>query len=314
VAPGVFSAYQTAAAAAKQAQAASNTANAAANSAQQSLQTAQARVASADAAVKQDADVLRKAQDAYEAALNKAKAAGGGGQEKVLEGGTGLRPQSCPPPGLYVSLQTQENFGLVKTREFLRSTGARTFESEDRGDPLGAGVVVGYNFRPWSNNVLIGPFASFDFLKQTINHNFGGGSFFGTTTHWIATAGVKAGIVTAPGLMVYGLGGVAVLNEDLNINFGGPVTSQNTTIPGATVGVGGEFQPRVLQQFGRPVALFVQYQHTWWQTAQLNAPVASPLFNYTFRREDDTFKAGVTIYFGGSPSPPPAPARRLITK
>ena len=92
------------------------------------------------------------------------------------------------------------------------------------------------------------------------------------------------------------LGGVSGLNYDRNINFGGPATSQNTTVPGFTLDLGGEFQPSFLQRTGRPVSLFIQYQHSWWRDSNLNNPAASPAFNYAFRREDNTIKVGVNIY------------------
>jgi hypothetical protein len=56
--------------------------------------------------------------------------------------------------------------------------------------------------------------------------------------------------------------------------------------------------PQWLQRFGAPVALFAEYQHTWWQTSQLNRPAASPSFNYNFAREDETLKLGMTIWVG----------------
>lgn len=217
----------------------------------------------------------------------------------------------CPSRGFYVGLEIAKNSGRVKTREFLASNGELTNEFTDTGDPLGVGVAVGYYFRPFGS-VVVGPFASFDFLRQTINHTFAGGTFLGTTTHWIATAGGRLG-VNAAGMLVYGLAGASFLNHDLNINFGGPVTSQNTTTPGFTAGIGGEFQLSALQRsLGVPVSVFVQYQHTWWQEAHLDAPAASPRFNYAFSREDDTVKLGLNFYLG-APTPP-SPRRALITK
>jgi len=99
------------------------------------------------------------------------------------------------------------------------------------------------------------------------------------------------------GLWLYGIAGVSVLNETLNVNFIPVASSRNTTVPGGTLGIGGAWQPGFLQGFSRPVALFAEYQHTWWQDAQFNTPAASPAFNYNFRRkagrgEDRTASAG----------------------
>lgn len=192
--------------------------------------------------------------------------------------------------------------------ESLAANGTVTNQLRNRKSTLGAGVTGGYNFVPWNNNVRVGPFVSFALLDQTINRTFAGGSFIGSTTNWIAAMGVKAGIVNQGGVFVYGLAALSLLNQDLNINFGGPVTSENKTLPGLTVGVGGEYRPLFLQQWGRPVSLFAQYQHSWWEDAKLQRPAASPAFNYRYKRQDDVFKFGVNIYFGGlTPPPPPAP-------
>ena len=193
--------------------------------------------------------------------------------------------------------------GACAPSKSLATTDAITNRFVDSGDPLGVGIVGGYNFKPWNNSIVIGPFASFDYLNQTINHNFAGGQFLGTTTHWFINAGVKAGVVTAPGFYLYGLAGAAFLNHDLNVNFATAAQS-NVTTPGFTLGLGGEYQPPSWQLAGHPVSVFAQYQHTWWSNANFNTPTSSPAFNYAFRREDDTIKLGVNFYFGAAPAAP----------
>jgi hypothetical protein len=188
------------------------------------------------------------------------------------------------------------NRGDQKSTETFAATGAVNNTFYNIGDPLGAGIVASYLFAPWANNIRIGPFTSFDLLHQTINQTFPNGFFLGSTTHWIFTAGIKAGIVATPSLFIYGLAGASWLNESLNINFA-TASSKNTTTPGFTAGLSVEYMPSVLQRFGLPVSIFVQYQHTWWQDATFNTPASSPLFNYTFRREDDTVKVGVNVQF-----------------
>jgi hypothetical protein len=217
--------------------------------------------------------------------------------------------------GPYFGLETMENFGRVRSTESLATTDMVTNQFTDSGDPLGVGIVGGYNFKPWNNKVVIGPFASFDYLNQTINHNFAGGQFLGTTTHWFMNAGLKAGVVTAPGFYFYGLAGAAFLNHDLNVNFATTAQS-NVTTPGFMFGVGGEYQPPSWKLSGLPVSLFAQYQHTWWSNANFNAPTSSPAFNYAFRREDDTIKFGVNFYFGAAPAPaaPAYPVKALPAK
>lgn len=169
------------------------------------------------------------------------------------------------------------------------------------GDPPGIGFVATYLFAPGSSALRVGPFASFDILRQTVNHSFAGGQFLGTTTHWFATTGVKAGAVVRPDLFIYGLTGASWMNENLNVNFATAATS-NVTVPGVTLGLGAEYRPLSWQVAGHPVTLFAQYQHTWWSTANFNAPASSPGFNYAFRREDDTLKLGVNFYFAATPA------------
>ena len=200
-----------------------------------------------------------------------------------------LKLKTCPRPydplGNYVGVYVVKTQGNQHIKEFFAVTGVQTNDIYEVKDPLGVGVVAGRNFA-LSNGMIIGPYVSLEFLKMNINRTFAGGTFIGSTTHWFATAGAKVGMMTPPGVFLYGLGGVSLLNHDLNINFGGPVTSDNRTTPGGTLGFGAELRPSMLQGFGIPVGVFFQYQHTWWADAKLNRPAASPLFNYTYIRED----------------------------
>ncbi len=204
--------------------------------------------------------------------------------------------------GTYVIGLNRADQTSIETLRLLRDI-QQAFQDID--DPVGFGFVATYLFSPANNNFRVGPFASFDILRQTVNHNFAGGQFLGTTTHWFATAGAKAGVIMTPDLFLYGLTGVSWLNENLNVNFATAATS-NVTVPGVTVGAGGEYRPASWQIAGHPVTLFAQYQHTWWRTANFYAPASSPAFDYAFKREDDTVKLGVNFYFGAGPASPPA--------
>ncbi len=228
----------------------------------------------------------------------------------------------CNPPGSFSSDWTALSLGTYLiglnratqvTTERSRTTD-NTKEFRTHGDPPGIGFAATYLFAPENSALRVGPFASFDILRQTVNHDFAGGQFLGTTTHWFATAGLKAGAVVRPDLFIYGLTGASWLNEDLNVNFA-TASSSNVTIPGVTLGLGAEYRPSSWQIAGHPVTLFAQYQHTWWSTANFNAPASSPGFNYAFRREDDTLKFGVNFYFGAAPPAPPAyPVKSLVSK
>src|SRR5579863_131724 len=177
-----------------------------------------------------------------------------------LENGHEAQRVPCPPPsttgvrsdgqvGFYLGGELIKTWGRVKSTETSAATGAVTNQFSDSGDPLGGGIVGGYNFVPWTNWV-IGPFASFDWLRLTINHTFPGGTYLGTTTNWIANLGAKAGYMVAPGWQVYGLAGAAWLNESLNINFPAGFSTKTTTTPGFTLGLGTEYHPSTWQVAG----------------------------------------------------------------
>jgi hypothetical protein len=220
-----------------------------------------------------------------------------------------VRLVPCPPDptfaGYYVGVELVKSSGWVRSTERLAATDFVTNRFSDRADPVGGGVLIGYKFAPWTNSIIVSPFASFDFVNSPVNHTFPGGSYLGTTANFMGTGGVKIGPQLGAGLWLYGIAGVSVLNETLNVNFIPVASSQSAWVAGGTVGVGGAFKPRFLQGFGHPVSVFAEYQHTWWQDANFNTPTASPFFNYNFRREDDVVKVGFTVDLG---APPPASA------
>jgi len=209
--------------------------------------------------------------------------------------------------GGYVGAQLSGSSGMLETNEFISETDVRSNHFEDNGSGFGAGINTGYNWRPAGGSVVVGPFASFDYLNQVINHSFfPGRMFLGTSPRWVANAGVKAGVATSPNVYLYGLAGAAFLNQDLNVNFA-TAASSNVTTPGVTLGAGAEFRPSSWQLLGHPISLFAQYQHTWWETAHFDRPASSLGFNYAFKPESDTFKLGVNLYFNPAQPPPPSP-------
>lgn len=209
--------------------------------------------------------------------------------------------------GWFVGGQFVKSWQDLVSIEKLASSGQTTNQFHDNQDPLGFGVVIGKKFSPWAG-VSIAPFASIDYLNMSVNHTFIGGSFLGTLSKSSGTAGLKMGPELSNGVWLYGIAGASFLNETLNVNFLPVASSTNTTVAGATLGVGGAIRPSLLQGFALPVSLFAEYQHTWWQDATFNNPTASPFFNYTFRREDDVLKFGFIVMLDPIvPGPVPAP-------
>jgi hypothetical protein len=208
-----------------------------------------------------------------------------------------------PGSSMYLGMEILKTTGKITITERDADTGQVTNIFNDRKDPLGGGVVAGMNFTS-GNSLQFGPFVSFDFPNIAVNHTFPGGSYLGARSNVEGTLGAKFG-PTFSSAWLYGIAGVSVLNEKPTVNFV-PVSSSSTaTVPGATIGVGVSFQPAFLQGFGRPVSLFAEYQHTWWEDAHFNMPASSPFFNYSFRRDDDAFKLGFTVPLS---APPPAAA------
>jgi hypothetical protein len=58
----------------------------------------------------------------------------------------------CPATGLYAGLEGIKNWGRLHTTERNADTDEITNEFTDNGDPLGGGIVLGYNFRPWHDS------------------------------------------------------------------------------------------------------------------------------------------------------------------
>jgi hypothetical protein len=233
----------------------------------------------------------------------------GNDQNHTHLGGQNLVLIPCPPPqtaastGLYLGGELVKNSGWVRSTERFATTDVVTNQFSDRADPIGGGFLIGYKFAPWANSIVVSPFASFDFVNAPVNHTFAGGSYLGTTANFMGTFGVKAGPQLGM-FWLYGIAGVSVLNETLNVNFIPVASSKSATVAGGTIGVGAAIQPSFLQGFGLPVSVFAEYQHTWWQDANFNTPAASLFFNYNFRRQDDVVKLGFTVSLGAPPSAP----------
>ena len=89
----------------------------------------------------------------------------------------------------------------------------------------------------------------------------------------------------------------------MKVNFLPVTSSTDTIVPGATVGAGIAYKLPNLPN----VSLFAEYQHTWWRDGKFNTPAASPLFDYTFGRQDDVVKLGFTVSLGAT-SPTAVPS------
>jgi hypothetical protein len=200
--------------------------------------------------------------------------------------------------GTFIAFEITKQTGIGGYTERLATTAEVTNFLKATGDPLGVGGALGYKFALPGSSVAVAPFVAFEWPNIAVNHTFANGSFLGTKSNFEATAGVKIGPRLAQGIWLYGIAGVSGLNETLNVNFIPVASSKNATVGGATVGAGAAwaFRPNFMQGFGKPVSMFLEYEHTWWQDAHFDTPAASPFFNYTLRREDDVVKLGFMVF------------------
>jgi hypothetical protein len=196
----------------------------------------------------------------------------------------------------------------VGTNEYDAFTLVQTTHLDDSGRGFGGGINGGYDWRI-ARRFVAGVVFDVNFLNDKAQHTFAGGTFIASTVNFTASAQVRAGVLATPSLLLYGQTGVSVANQRLQINFGGPVTDVAQFTPGFTVGFGAEWKPAGVLPAG--TSLFAAYEHTSWDKARLDTPVAAPLSNYTWQRQSDAVKAGFRIHFG---APPPAPAAYMPVK
>lgn len=207
--------------------------------------------------------------------------------------------QNCSFAGSFIGVQVVSSWSRVGTAEFLASTGAQTNHFDDSGSGFGGGINFGHNWQPWSNNVFVGVVFDVNFLNDMVQHNFAGGNYIGSVVNLTASAQVRGGVLATPNLLLYGQTGLSIANQQLKIDFGGPETNESKITPGYTLGGGAEWRlsTNLIPRFGRSTSLFLDYRHTWWNTATLTMPAASPFFNYTWKRESDQILLGARFRF-----------------
>ena len=214
----------------------------------------------------------------------------------------------CPPPpappstaawnGAFGGIHLLGSFSRVGTSERIMQNNFQTNQFEDSGLGFGGGIDAGINWLPHGGPVLVGGVVTLSGLGDTVQHNFAGGGSIGSTVNVAASAELRAGLLVLPNLLLFGQTGVSIANQQLRIDFGGPVSSENRWTPGFTLGGGVELMlPPAVAPAGMPVSIFAAYHHTWWGDARLNGPAASPGFTYTWSRESDVLEVGARLHF-----------------
>lgn len=214
----------------------------------------------------------------------------------------------CPPPdktatetgwsGFSGGVYVVGSFSDVKTTEELATTGAVTHEFSDCCSGAGGGLNAAFHWQLPGNWVLGGAVDAY-FPNDEVSHPFAGGMYLRSTVDFTATFQARAGYVAMPNLLLYAQTGLAIGNQNLKINFGGPISSRTDTTTGYALGGGIEYRlyngPTAL--VGQSPSLFLEYGHIWWSDAHFNTPAASPAFNYTFARDNNVIKAGLRVRF-----------------
>jgi opacity protein-like surface antigen len=163
-------------------------------------------------------------------------------------------------------------------------------------DTLGSGAggiaELRYDWPVWNDQALFGAVAEIGYLGDS------GGQVFQTTTNLLTGARLRAGLAPTPALLLYGETGVAVSNQSIRINFGGPVSRQTLTTPGIALGGGGEYGLAGLPALGgKALSFFAEYQHIWWTSDTIDMPAAVPTLNFHWQRDSDIVRAGIRMHF-----------------
>jgi hypothetical protein len=163
-------------------------------------------------------------------------------------------------------------------------------------DALGSGAggiaELRYDWPVWNDQALFGGVAEIGYLGDS------GGQVFQTTTNLLAGARLRAGIAPTPALLLYGETGIAVSNQSVRVNFGGPITRQTLTTPGIALGGGGEYAfAGIPAPYGKSLSLFAEYQHIWWSSDTTDTPAAVPTLNFHWQRDSDIVRAGLRVHF-----------------
>jgi hypothetical protein len=195
--------------------------------------------------------------------------------------------------GPSVAVAALGGWSTSSNTELQAANGALFRRYRTLGGGAGGAFDFGYDWPVSDGRLLVGGVGEIGFLGDP------GGRVFQTTTGLMGSALLRAGISPMPGLLFYGATGIAVANQSIRINFGGPITQQNQATPGAALGGGGEYalSAAVPALYGKSVSLFAEYQHIWWDSATIATPAAVPTLNLGGQRQSNILRAGVRLGF-----------------
>jgi opacity protein-like surface antigen len=194
--------------------------------------------------------------------------------------------------GPFVGAEMLGSLDSVDTTETTAATGATFHKFSSSGSGFGGGVNLGYNWQLPQNSVVLGVLASFDGL------NDGAGKVFHTNDDYAGMIEARVGYLSNPVLLWYGETGLALAQENVKANLGGPTTSLSRTATGYALGGGVEWAlPAHTLPIAAGTSLFFDYQHVWWDSGTMTTPAAAPNLDFQWQRESNIVRLGVRLHF-----------------
>jgi hypothetical protein len=194
--------------------------------------------------------------------------------------------------GWYGGVQVGGSFSTQTTSVYYARFNDLTDRFDDTGSSWSGGFNAGYNWRIW-NNVVVGVVFDVNGLHDKVRHDLGSDFYVGSTVDFTASAQGRVGLLVTPNTLFYVKGGISVGDHRFQIDRGGPETDERKIVPGGTIGVGSEWKLAMPIILGRSTSVFVDYQHTWWDTVRLDQPIAAPWSNYSWQRQTDKVDVGM---------------------
>jgi opacity protein-like surface antigen len=193
--------------------------------------------------------------------------------------------------GPFVGAELLGSLDSVDTTETTAATGTVFHKFTSSGSGIGGGVDLGYNWQLSQSQVVFGALASFDGL------NNGTGHVLHTNDDDAGLIEARVGYLLNPVLLWYGETGLALAEENVTANLGGPTTSQSRTATGYALGTGLEWALPAQTLPVAGISLFVDYQHIWWDSGAMATPAAAPNLNFRWQRESNLVRLGVRLHF-----------------
>jgi len=209
----------------------------------------------------------------------------------MLCAGHATAQEPSPWTGPFAGVEMLGSLDSVDTTETTAATGTVFHKFASSGGGIGGGVNLGYNWQPWTSPVVVGALASFDGLDN------GAGQVFHTNDDWAGLIEGRVGYLSNPVLLWYGETGLALAQENVKVDFGGPVTSQSRTATGYALGGGVEWALPAHTLAVGGTSLFFDYQHVWWQTGTIATPAAVPSLDFRWQRESNLVRVGLRLHF-----------------